>query len=108
MLMIKDINIRHKNNTWQATVKSIKKTGNCFELRIESRSGITLLVGKYSAGWFACLPDFGVGAGLSQFLCDEFYNTEALTKAGLNEIDATTIAQVLKQLNEYNLLERDG
>lgn len=98
--MVKDIIIKNGNNTWGAKIKNIKNKGNCYEIRIESRSGITLIIGKYSAGWFACLPDFEVGAGLSQYLDDTFYNTDALLRAGLSEVDAVTISQVLAHLEK--------
>jgi len=98
--MSKDIIIKHGNTSWGAKIKSIRNMGNCYEIRIESRSGITLLIGEYSAGWFACLPDYGIGAALSQYLDDTFYNAEALMRAALNEVDAITIAKVLAQLRD--------
>lgn len=98
--MVKEIIINDGNTSWGAKIKSIRNMGNCYEIRIESRSGITLLIGKYSTGWFACLPDYGIGVGLSQYLSDTFYNTEALMRAALNEVDAVTIAKVLAQLKD--------
>jgi hypothetical protein len=98
--MVKDIIINHGNTTWGAKIKSVRNMDNCYEIRIDSRSGITLLIGEYSAGWFACLPDYGIGVGLSQYLSDTFYNTEVLMRAALNEVDAVTIAKVLAQLKD--------
>ncbi len=97
MINNKEYDITCEGDSWKARVKSINNHGNCYEIKIESRSGLTVIVGQYSAGWFACLPDWNAGAGLSNDLGDTFFNTEALIKA-IGIIDAATVAQVLAKL----------
>ena len=63
-------------------------------MRIESRSGITVLFGKTSLGRFACMPDFKSGCHLAK-LNNESYNTEKLYHV-MNPIDAITVAKALK------------
>ncbi len=64
VVAVKSIEISDGKESWNAKVRSPENLGKCQEIRIESRSGITLIIGKYSSGWFACMPDFKVGVGL--------------------------------------------
>jgi hypothetical protein len=102
-LINKEYDISYDGNKWKAKVKNVTNRGNCYEIRIESRSGLTIIVGQYSAGWFVCIPGWNAGAGLSCHLGDTFYNTEVLTEA-IGVVDGVTVAQVLAQIaKELNL-----
>lgn len=87
---------------WKGNITVLKNYGSHYEIRIESRSGILVLLGKTSYGGFACMPDFGAGCHLVD-LKDKFWNTEKLTKA-LGNIDGITVASALYALaDEINL-----
>lgn len=83
---------------WQGHISNIINHGSHYEIRIESRSGLTVIFGKTSFGNFACLPDFDAGCHLAT-LDDIFYNTERLS-AAINPVDGITIAQALKVLSK--------
>lgn len=78
---------------WTGKIISLEDFGSHYQMRIESRSGITVLFGKTSFGNFACMPDFNAGCHLASFN-DEFYNTEKLISV-LNPIDGVTVARAL-------------
>ena len=79
---------------WSGEIIKAYNYGSHQEIRIESRSGITVLFGKTSMGNFACMPDFNAGCHLAE-LDNEFYNTEKLTYA-INPVDGITVAKGLK------------
>lgn len=87
-----------KNESWSGRIAGICSYGSHYEIFIESRSGIRVIVGKTCSGFFACLPDFQAGCHLSA-LDDIFYNRERLSKAMKNVIDAATVASALKFLS---------
>ena len=74
---------------WNGIISSITKYRSHTEIRIESRSGIMVVFGRTSQGWFACIPDFK----------DKFWNTEKLT-AVLGKVDGITVAEALYALAE--------
>jgi hypothetical protein len=79
--------------TWTGIITSIINYGSHYEITIDSRSGILVLLGKTSMGNFACMPDFGAGCHLGT-LDDKFYSTEKLSSV-LGKIDAITVASAL-------------
>jgi hypothetical protein len=79
--------------TWTGKIVSIKNYGSHYEIRIESRSGILVLVGKTSMGNFACIPDFDAGCHLAK-LDDKFYSAEKLCQV-LGKVDGITVASAL-------------
>ncbi|MGH4117879.1 hypothetical protein [Clostridium sp.] len=79
--------------TWTGSITSIVNYGSHYEIRIDSRSGILVLIGKTSMGNFACMPDFGAGCHLGT-LDDKFYSTEKLSNV-LGKIDGITVASAL-------------
>lgn len=83
---------------WQGQISNIINHGSHYEIRIESRSGLTVIFGKTSIGNFACVPDFDAGCHLAT-LDDEFYNKERLS-AALNPVDGLTIAKALKVVSK--------
>lgn len=83
-----------KKEIWQGRITSLINYGGHIELRIESRSGILILVGKTSQGIFACMPDYNAGCYLAN-LKDIFYSTEKLTYAMKNKVDGITVAYAL-------------
>lgn len=86
-----------KEESWDGKVAYVKKYSSHYEIKIESRSGLTVLVGKTINGGFACIPDFGVGCHLVN-LKDKFWNTESLVR-GLGEVDGLTVATALYELS---------
>lgn len=62
-------------------------------MRIESRSGINVILGKTAYGNFACIPDFNAGCHLSN-LKDRFWNAERLCEV-IGKIDGITVAYAL-------------
>lgn len=87
-----------RSEHWTGKILSIVKYGSHYEIKIESRSSILILVGKTSQGRFACMPDFGAGCHLVN-LRDNFWNTEKLT-AVLGKVDGITVASALYTLAE--------
>lgn len=79
--------------TWTGSITSIINYGSHYEITINSRSGILVLLGKTSMGNFACMPDFGAGCHLGT-LDDKFYSTEKLSNV-LGKIDGITVASAL-------------
>ena len=69
---------KSKREKWKGTIKSIDQNDDFYELRIQSRSSIHVIVGKTKYGSFACMPDFGAGCHIAS-LKDIFWNTEKLT-----------------------------
>ena len=79
--------------TWKGQITSMINYGSHFEIKIESRSSILVLLGKTTLGKFACIPDFGAGCHLAN-LKDKFYSTEKLTRV-LGKVDGITVAYAL-------------
>lgn len=79
--------------TWTGRITSIINYGSHYEIAIDSRSGIMVLIGKTSMGTFACMPDFSAGCHLAT-LDDMFYSTEKLTDV-MGRIDGITVASAL-------------
>lgn len=80
--------------TWSGEITSLYNYGSHYEMRIESRSSITVVFGKTSLGNFACMPDFKAGCHLAE-LDNEFYNSQKLN-ATMKTVDAITVARALK------------
>jgi hypothetical protein len=89
---------RTRKETWNGHISSIKNYGSHIEIKIQSRSGILVLLGKTSFGNFACMPDYGAGCHLAS-LDDIFYNTERLTNV-MNKVDGITVAYALAAIAE--------
>jgi hypothetical protein len=81
------------NETWKGTVTSVINYGSHYEIKIQSRSSIIVLVGKTSLGTFACIPDFSAGCHLAN-LKDLFYSKEKLCEV-MNKVDGITVAYAL-------------
>ena len=88
-----------KTENWTGIITNLTKFGSHYELKIESRSGFIILIGKTSYGNFACIPDYDVGCHLSA-LNDLFWNSERL-RAIMNKIDAITVAYALQAVAEH-------
>ena len=104
MTFICTLKTDQKLEKWSGKIVDLEDFGSHYQMRIESRSGITVLFGETTFGNFACLPDFSVGCHLATF-DDEFYNTEKLVSV-LNPIDGVTVARALYVLFEN--LEDNG
>lgn len=89
---------RRKNGSekWSGKITAYKNYGTHYEVRIESRSRILVLLGKTTQGAFACMPDFGAGCHLAN-PGDIFWNTEQLVRV-LGKIDGITVAYAIKAL----------
>lgn len=79
--------------TWTGSICSFVNYGSHYEIRIDSRSSILVLIGKTSQGNFACMPDFSAGCHLGT-LDDQFYSTEKLTSV-MGNVDGITVASAL-------------
>lgn len=83
------------NKTWTGKITKIIEHGSHTELYIESRSGITVIIGKTQAGNFCCIPDWQAGCHLAT-LDDTFWNYGSLNKSIKNKVDAMTVAKALQ------------
>ena len=79
--------------TWNGRIISMINYGSHFEIQIQSRSSILVLLGKTTLGNFACMPDFGAGCHLAK-LKDKFYSTEKLVSV-MGKVDGITVASAL-------------
>lgn len=93
-----------ERETWAGEITEVESYGGHYEFRIRSRSNIRVLVGKFSFGLFACIPDFKAGCFLGS-LSDIFYNKERLIQAMGNIVDAVTVAYALNTLSGHISLE---
>jgi len=84
---------------WSGMITKLTKFGSHYELKIESRSGFIVVIGKTSYGNFACIPDYDVGCHLST-LNDLLWNSECL-RAIMNKVDAITVAHALQAVAEH-------
>jgi hypothetical protein len=89
---------------WVGDVTLIGSYHSHYELLIQSRSCICVLIGRSSSGLFACMPDFQAGCHLS-CLNDLFFNQERLISALNNPVDGTTVAYALKTLSNTLVFE---
>ena len=80
-------------------ITSLTKFGSHYELKIVSRSGFIVVIGKTNYGNFACIPDYDVGCHLST-LKDLFWNSERLC-AIMNKVDGITVAYALQAVAEH-------
>ncbi|HZJ83164.1 MAG TPA: DUF6618 family protein [Clostridia bacterium] len=87
---------------WDGIIGNIVCHGSHYEINIQSRSGITIIVGKYTCGGFLSIPSYGVGSELASF-GDYFWNLEQLLQV-TNPVDAVTIAQALRVLHQKCIL----
>lgn len=87
-----------KTERWHGTIVGFKKYESHYEIRINSRSSITVVFGKTTLGGFACMPDFGAGCHLAD-LKNRFWNTEQLTKV-LGKVDGITVSTALCILSD--------
>lgn len=85
---------KSKKEKWTGKIEYIEDYGSHYEISIQSRSSIIVLLGETSQGNFACIPDWKAGCHLGS-LNDKFYNTEKLCTAMNNEIDGITVASAL-------------
>ena len=87
-----------KKEYWNGHISNWKDFGSHYELEINSRSRIHVLIGQTSYGNFACMPDFDAGCHLSE-LDDIFYNTEKLCRV-LGKVDGITVANAIASFYE--------
>ena len=88
-----------RTENWSGMITSLTKFGSHYELKIESRSGFIVIIGKTNYGNFACIPDCDVGCHLSA-LKDLFWNSERLISI-MNKVDAITVAHALKAVADH-------
>jgi hypothetical protein len=88
-----------KIENWSGMITKLTEYGSHYELKIESRSGFIVVIGKTSYGNFACIPDYDVGCHLSN-LNDLFWNSERL-RAIMNKVDAITVAHALQAIAKH-------
>jgi hypothetical protein len=87
-----------KVERWTGKIVHLHKYSSHYEIFIESRSTIMVVVGKTSRGLFACIPDFQAGCHLVD-LNDNFWNTESLIRV-LKNVDGITVASALHFLSD--------
>jgi len=83
----------YRKDRWPGKISLFKNYGSHFELRIQSLSSITVLFGRSSLGYFACMPDFRTSCHLIHPE-NETYNIEKLISV-LNTIDGITVGRAL-------------
>lgn len=103
-LFIMTFNCYYRKNKWAGKITMFKDYGSHLEMRVESLSSITILFGRTSLGYFACMPDFKASCHLIEPE-NEAYNREKLISV-MNTIDGITIARALCVL--FDNLKKNG
>lgn len=88
-----------KTEEWSGAISNITNFGRHYELKIESRSGFIVTIGKSNCGNFDCIPDYNDGCHLSN-LNDILWNSEKL-RSIMNKVDAVTVAYALQAVANY-------
>lgn len=83
---------------WEGIIQYLKNYGSHYEIMIQSRSSILVLIGRTTFGYFACIPDWQAGCHLTNFK-DLFWNTEKLSQT-IGDIDGITVAQALYTISD--------
>ncbi|MBN1216470.1 MAG: hypothetical protein JXA99_13650 [Candidatus Lokiarchaeota archaeon] len=78
-----------KHEKWEGKIGKVEIHQNNYEFRIESRSGIMIIYGKTTRGYYVCVPDFNAGCHLVDWR-DRYWNREKLTEV-LGYVDGITI-----------------
>lgn len=78
---------------WDGRIISLESHGGHYEIHIESRSSLRVIIGRSTSGGFACLPDYRIACPLAH-LKDCFWNTEQLVSV-LGNVDGITVARAL-------------
>ena len=94
--------IGRKQEHWEGIVTALTNHGSHYEIKVDSRSGFSFIVGNCIGGYFISIPTFNVGSALVRY-DDYFWNHDRLSKI-LNKVDATTIAEALRTLGEQNYI----
>lgn len=98
-----DFKCKLDHEKWNGRITKISEFGSLYELKIESRSGFIVIIGKTEYGNFACIPAYDAGCHLSS-LKDKFWNTERLSSI-MNVVDGVTVAAALEVVADYINLE---
>ena len=93
----------NSEQSWNGRIRSLRDYGSHQEIVLSSRSAVTLIVGAYTHGHFLSVPEYGIGCDLAQY-DDVFWNRERLSRL-LSLVDAVTIAEALRFLDQQGLLE---
>jgi hypothetical protein len=91
------------SESWDGYITKLLKLGSNYEMRIVSRSNITVIFGRGYCGYFICVPD-GMASCQVAYLNQTKYITEKLISI-IGEIDAATVAYALKTINPIILRE---
>ena len=91
---------RKHSESWPGMIRSLKNHGSHWEMQIQSRSSIHVLLGNCEYGWFASIPSYNAGCYLST-PDDLFYNTEQLSRVMKNKVDGLTVATAIKAIREH-------
>jgi hypothetical protein len=91
------LTIGKKTEIWSARLMEVHDHGAFFEIFIDSRSSIRIIIGHGVWGNFVCIPDWKVGTFLSDFR-DYFWNCERLVCLMGNKVDGVTAATVIKEM----------
>jgi hypothetical protein len=82
---------------WSGEISRIISFGSHYEIFIQSRSSILIVLAETSYGLFVGIPTFKVGCYISN-LKDLFFNKEALINALDNVVDGITVAFAIKSI----------
>ncbi len=86
-----------ENEEWTGKISSIISFGSHYEIVIQSRSSILIVLAETSYGLFVGIPTFKVGCYISN-LKDLFFNKEVLIDALDNTVDGITVACAIKSI----------
>jgi hypothetical protein len=92
------------SESWDGHITKILSFGSHYEMRVLSRSSITIIFGKSYCGYFICIPDDEVSCQVPQLK----YTKEIVNKLipTIGEINASTVAYALKAISP--IVSREG
>lgn len=82
---------------WSGEISRIVSFGSHYEIFIQSRSSILVVIAPTSYGLFVGIPTFKAGCYISH-LKDLFFNKESLIEALNNTVDGITVACAIKSI----------
>lgn len=84
---------------WKGCVEVCGCRGGTVEMDVSGKgSAMHVIIGRYEAGKYLCIPEWGIGSPLAG-LEDSFWNREQLERQ-IGRVDAITLSEALKAISK--------
>ena len=89
-----------KPKRWNASV-SLHSFDHPYEFSVKARgSSFQVILGSYEHGIYICIPNYNVGCDFTD-ITDSFCNMDRLCSAGLSMVDAISITDALRAIDDW-------